>query len=121
MLDGTRTMTQHSESEGLDIAGFGKLAKAIPPKVYERTATALITTFQQIVAPLTASTAGLGRYISQKFDNMVAAEKAIATYTIEKAVRRAKARAESEGKHLIAPSHPKSFVKTIEEASKETD
>jgi hypothetical protein len=114
-------MTQHFDNEGLDIAGFGKLAKAIPPKVYDRTAAALVTTFQQLVAPLTASTAGLGRYLSQKFDNMVAAEKAIATYTVEKAVRRAKARAELAGRHLVPPSHPKSFVRAIEEASKETD
>jgi hypothetical protein len=52
---------------------------------------------------------------------MVAAEKAIATYTVEKAIRRAKARAELAGKRLVTPTHPKSFVKTIEEASKETD
>src|SRR5436190_2513604 len=114
-------MVEKSDSDGLDVAGFGKIAKAIPPKVYERSATALIATFQQLVAPLTESTAGFGRYIGQKFENMVAAEKAIATYTIEKAVRRAKARAELMGKDITPPIHPKSFVKTIEEASKETD
>jgi len=114
-------MAENSDTDGLDVAGFGKIAKAIPPKVYERSATALISTFQQLVAPLTESTAGLGRYIEQKFDNMVAAEKAIATYTVEKAIHRAKARAKLTGKEITPPAHPKSFIKTIEEASKETD
>lgn len=114
-------MVEKPDADGLDIAGFGKIAKAIPPKVYERSADALVTTFQQLVAPLTESTAGLGRYIRQKFDNMVDAEKAIATYTLEKAVQRAEKRATLVGKRVVPPSHPKSFVKTIEEASRETD
>jgi hypothetical protein len=39
-------MADKADDDGIDIAGFGKIAKAIPPKVYERSATALITTFQ---------------------------------------------------------------------------
>lgn len=106
---------------GLDIAGFGKIAKAIPPKVYERSASMLITTFEQLVAPITETTSGLGRYLRQKFDNMVDVEKAIATYTVEQAIARAKIRAAAIGKPLASPAHPKSFVRCIEEASKETD
>lgn len=109
------------EGNGLDIAGFGKIAKAIPPKVYERSASALIKTFEQLVAPITESTSGFGRYIRQKFDNMVDAEKAIATYTVEKAFARARTRAAKTGKPLAPPAHLKSFVRCIEEASKETD
>src|SRR5262245_36919433 len=52
---------------------------------------------------------------------MVEAEKAIATYTVETAVLRAKAKAAAKGMDIAPPSHPKSFLKTIEEASKETD
>lgn len=114
-------MADKSDTDGLDVAGFGKIAKAIPPKVYERSAAALVTTFQQLVAPLTESTGGFGRYIWQKFDNMVDAEKAIATYTVEKAIARARVKAAEAGKSLVPPAHPKSFVKSIEEASKETD
>jgi hypothetical protein len=114
-------MADEQRDDGLDVAGFGKIAKAIPPKVYERTSAALLTTFQQVIAPITESTSGLGRYIRQKFDNMVEAEKAIATYTLEKAVARAKVEAARSGKALHGPSHPKTFVKTVEEASKETD
>lgn len=114
-------MTDSTDNEGLDIAGFGKIAKAIPAKVYERSATTLLTTFQQITAPITETTSGLGRYLKQKFDNMVEAEKAIATYTVEKAVSRAKEKADRAHRALIPPASSKTFVKAIEEASKETD
>ena len=114
-------MTEPSENEGLDIAGFGKIAKAIPPKVYERSATMLLTTFQQLTAPITETTSGLGRYLKQKFDNMVEAEKAIATYTVEKAISRAREKAQLAGRALQPPASSKTFVKAIEEASKETD
>jgi hypothetical protein len=114
-------MPEPLESNGLDVAGFGKIANAIPKEVYEQSATTLLTTFQQLTAPITETTSGLGRYLRQKFDNMVAIEKAIATYSLEKAVNRAKAKSKQLGQALHPPSHPKSFVKAIEEASKETD
>jgi len=114
-------MTDSADNEGLDIAGFGKIAKAIPAKVYERSATTLLTTFQQVTAPITETTSGLGRYLKQKFDNMVEAEKAIATYTVEKAVSRAKEKAQRTGRAIHPPASSKTFVKAIEEASKETD
>jgi len=114
-------MDEQSKNEGLDIAGFGKIAKAIPKEVYERSAATLLTTFEKLTAPITETTSGLGRYLRQKFDNMVEVEKAIATYTIEKAIYRAKQRCERFGGSLHAPVHPKSFVRAIEEASKETD
>jgi hypothetical protein len=114
-------MTNSNDNDGLDIAGFGKIAKAIPPKVYERSASTLLTAFQQLTAPITETTGGLGRYLKQKFDNMVEAEKAIATYTVEKAIARAKERAQIAGREVHPPANSKSFVKAIEEASKETD
>lgn len=114
-------MNESTDNDGLDIAGFGKIAKAIPPQVYERSATTLLTAFQQITAPITETTSGLGRYLRQKFDNMVEAEKAIATYTVEKAIARAKIRAQVAGREVHPPENSKSFVKAIEEASKETD
>lgn len=114
-------MSQEKESDGLDIAGFGKIASAIPAKVYEQSATVLLTTFRELIAPFTEITSGFGRYLAQKFDNMVEAEKAIATYTVEKALARARTEAERKGRAVRPPAHPKSFVKAIEEASKETD
>jgi hypothetical protein len=44
-------MQEHLKSEGLDLAGFGKIAKAIPKEVYERSAKTLLTTFEKLTAP----------------------------------------------------------------------
>jgi hypothetical protein len=107
-------------NESFDLTGLGKVAKAIPKEVYLRTTEALLTTFENLVAPITETSSGFGRYIRQKFDGMVEVEKAIATYTLEKAVARAKAKAALSGAHL-KPVHSKSFVRALEEASKETD
>jgi hypothetical protein len=107
--------------EGLDLAGLGKLAKAIPKEVYTKTTDTLLTSFKKLVAPITETSDGLGRYIHQKFDSMVKEEKALATYTLRQACTRAKAKAASLGVVTVPPAHPKSFVKALEEASKETD
>lgn len=104
-----------------DLGGIGKVAQAIPPEVYSKTAGTLLTTFKQLVAPITETTSGFGRYVRQRFDNMVLAEKALATYTLEKAIHRAKIKAERQSLRFGMPPHPKSFIKALEEASKETD
>jgi hypothetical protein len=99
-----------------DIIGLGKTAKAIPSEVYVETTRGLIETFNKIVAPITETTSGIGRYIRQKFDNMVDVEKAIGAYTIQKAIEKAKKQGE-----INPPFHLKSFITSFEEASKETD
>lgn len=114
-------MSNNDDKHGLDLIGLGRIAEAIPPKVYEQSADVLLQTFQDLTAPITATTNGFGRYLRQKFDNMVFAEKAIATYTVEKALKLAKAKSERLGNPISPPPHPKSFIKSIEEASKETD
>jgi len=108
-------------NEGLDLAGFGKLAKSIPKEVYYKTAETLLSTFEKLTAPITETTSGLGRYLRQKFDNFVEVEKALATFTIEKAILKAQTKAVTLNCCIHAPLHPKSFIKAIEEASKETD
>src|SRR4051812_43187410 len=101
---------------GFDIIGLGKAAKAIPTKVYVETARSLIDAFNSIISPITEATSGIGRYIRQKFDNMVDAEKAIGTYTVQKAIEKAQRKGP-----LKQPVHLKSFVNSFEEAAKETD
>jgi hypothetical protein len=101
---------------GLDIIGLGKVAKAIPQKVYTEATKGLIETFSKVISPITETTSGIGRYIKQKFDNMVDMEKAVGAYTIEKAIEKAREQGE-----LIQPKHLKSFINSFEEASKETD
>lgn len=109
------------DSKSLDLVGLGKVAKAIPPEVYTQTSSTVLSTFDRLVAPITETTDGLGRYIKQKFDNMVEVEKAVATYTLENAVIKAQNKAKRLNKPTVAPAHSKSFVKAIEESSKETD
>ena len=108
-------------SERLDLTGFGAVAKAIPPEVYTQSANTIIETFNKLTAPITETTSGFGRYIKQKFDNMVDAEKALATYTVQNAIAKAEAKTTKSGTLIISTVHQKSFVKSIEEASKETD
>ena len=110
-----------NNNEGLDLVGIGKVAKAIPSEVYTQSTTYVIETFNKITAPITETTSGFGRYIKQKFDTMVEAEKALATYTVQNAINKAEEKANKSGKALITPVHPKSFIKSLEEASKETD
>lgn len=114
----------HIKGKGVsvtDLIGFGKLGKVIPPEVFTQTSAAVQSTFLALTAPLTETTAGLGRYIRQKFDSMVEAERAVATFTIGEALKRARANELAAGREISPPSHLKSFVRTIEEAAKETD
>jgi hypothetical protein len=69
-----------NEHSGLDLLGAGKVAKAIPSEVYTRVTATVCKTFEQLVAPLTQTTDGLGRLIHQKFDNWVDTQKALGTY-----------------------------------------
>lgn len=109
------------KNDSLDFIGIGKLAKAIPQSVYTQSTKTVIDTFTKLIAPITATTYGLGSYIQQKFNNMIDVEKALAAYSIQNAVAKAHAKTTKIGANIITPVHPKSFVKSIEEASKETD
>lgn len=112
-----KEIKMENENDSLDLIGLGKIAKAIPEEVYTRSADVILTTFEKITAPITETTGGFGRYLRQKFDNMVNAEKAIATYTLEKAILKAKQKVPM----IHPPLHHKSFVKALEESSKEMD
>jgi len=114
-------VTKQDNKEGLDLVGLGKLAKAIPEEVYNQTTEVATSTFTKLIAPITESTSGLGRYIKQKFDNMVEVEQALAAYSVQNAITKAEAKAEQNGVDIITPIHTKSFIKAIEESSKETD
>lgn len=106
---------------GWDLVGAGKVAEAIPPEVYKQSTVTVCKTFESLVAPLTQTTDGLGRLIRQTFDNWVEVRKAIGTYTLQQAVIRAKARTEKQRGIPQPPSHPKTFIRALEESSLETD
>ena len=105
------------EDKSLDFAGIGKLAKAIPEKVYEQTSEVINSTFSNLISPITETTAGLGRYIRQKFDNMVEVEKALLTYSVQNALKKAKS-----NRLLMKPEQrPKELITIMDALSKETD
>ena len=109
------------ESEGMDLIGLGKVAKAIPPEVYTQNTETTLGIFEKLVSPITETTAGFGRYIRQVFDNMVEVRKALGAYSLQNAVHKAEEKSRKKGIPIISPVHHKSFVKVLEEASKETD
>src|SRR3569833_1528898 len=96
-------MIDPPKPDGRDLAGLGNVATAKPKEEFERTTSSLLTTFEELAAPITETTSGLGRYLRQNFDNMVDVEKAIATYTLEKALHRAKIRCERDMKQMHQP------------------
>ena len=97
------------------------ITKNIPPEVYSKVTDTSLTTFSKLIRPITAATDGFGKYIEQKFNNMVEVEKSLASYSIQVALKKAEAKAQKKGIKLIPPIHPKSFIKSIEEVSKETN
>lgn len=74
-----------TEETGLDVAGIGKLAKAIPQKVWVQVVDTACKTFREAIAPFTALTSGTGRLIEAKFDRLVDAEKVLAAEAMVKA------------------------------------
>lgn len=107
----------NEQDKSLDLVGIGKVAEAIPEEVYIKTADTALNTFEKIIAPITESTSGLGRYIKQKFDNMVEVERLLLSFSMENA----KKKLENKGITVGKVTHPKTIVKIIEEVSKETD
>jgi hypothetical protein len=74
-----------TDDGGLDVTGVGKLAKAIPAKAWNQLVDTACTTFRDAIAPLTATTSGLGRLITARFDRLVDAEKILAAENVGKA------------------------------------
>jgi hypothetical protein len=63
------------DSDGLDIVGIGKAARAIPAKAWTTVVETACEIFKQLLAPITGTTTGLGRLIEAKFDRLVDAER----------------------------------------------
>jgi hypothetical protein len=105
------------EDRSLDIVGLGKLAEAIPDQAWTSVVDTACSTFQQVIAPITALTSGTGRLVEAKFDRLVDAEKVIASQTLLLATEKS-SRSKRERK-----GHPKPSVllKYVEEASGEVD
>lgn len=73
---------------GLDLLGAGKLARAIPAKAWVQVVGTACDTFTSAIAPFTATTSGIGRLITAKFDRLVDAEKVLAAQTMARATEK---------------------------------
>jgi Abortive infection alpha len=103
--------------DGFDIAGVGKLAKAIPEKSWNKVVATACETFEKCLAPITETTGGIGRLISAKFDRLVEAEKILAAETFRNARKKVeKSKATPQGNYKSSV-----IVKVLEQSSQETD
>jgi hypothetical protein len=106
-----------SDDRSLDVVGLGKLAEAIPDQAWSSVVDTACSTFQQVIAPITALTSGTGRLIEAKFDRLVDAEKVIVSQTLLLAAEkssRSKRKPEGQPK-------PSIILKVVEDASSEVD
>jgi Abortive infection alpha len=106
-----------SDETGLDVIGVGKLAKAIPQKAWVQVVDTACQTFEDAIAPFTATTSGIGRLIGAKFDRLIDAEKVLAAEVMHKATLKI---AESK-KKLTGKAKASVVVAAIEASSAETD
>ena len=106
-----------ADEGGLDLIGAGKLAKAIPQKAWVQLVDTACTTFKAALAPLTATTSGVGRLIEAKFDRLVDAEKVLAAQMMERATQKvlaSKRKPTGKAKASIV-------IAAVEAAASETD
>lgn len=52
------------EDNSLDVVGIGKLAEAVPDESWNRLVDTACCTFNELLAPITSTTGGLGRLIT---------------------------------------------------------
>lgn len=106
-----------TENKSLDIAGIGEAAKAIPPDAWKQAVDTACTTFREVLAPITATTSGIGRLIQAKFDRLVDAEKILAAQTMKNAAEKvAKSNKKPSGK-----AKARVVVAAIEASASDTD
>jgi hypothetical protein len=106
-----------ADEGGLDIVGAGKLAKAIPQKAWIQLVDTACVTFKSALAPLTATTSGIGRLIEAKFDRLVDAEKILASEMMARATQKV-----AEGKRKPSGTAKAGIViAAIEASGSETD
>ena len=82
---------QMPEDKSLDIAGVGKALEAIPEPVWMEVVSTATNTFKDLVRPITAITAGVGRWMEQKFTNMVEVEKVLLADAVDRAQKKMRA------------------------------
>jgi hypothetical protein len=105
------------EDKSLDLAGIGKLGKAIPDAAWLKLVNTACDTFSTIIAPITSTTMGLGKLIEAKFDGMIDAQKVLAA----DAVQRANQKIKKSNKIPKGKIKSTVIISAIEKSSIETD
>ncbi len=108
------------DDNSLNLVGLGKLANAVPPQAWSQIVDSACTTFRQILAPITATTSGVGRLIDAKFDHLVDAQKVLAANTLDSAHKKSRG---SRKKNIQKEQEPKApvIIGILEASSIETD
>ena len=106
-----------SDEISVDVAGLGKLAKAIPNKAWVQLVDTACRTFRECIAPITATTSGIGRLIEAKFERLVDAEKLLAADTMARAREKAAKSKKAAGGSI----RPNIVIAILEAAATETD
>ncbi len=103
--------------EGSDITGAGEIAKAIPDKAWNKLVSTSCETFEKIIAPITATTSGIGRLIKAKFDQLLDEEKVLAAEVFKVAEDKAKASKKMKKKDV----NPHVLITVINQSTIPTD
>lgn len=106
-----------SDDRSLDLTGVGKLAKAIPATSWNKLVTTACKSFTDFIAPVTATTVGIGRYIEAKFDGLIEAQKVLAAETIRRAQEKVNKSERSPGRR----AKPQVVVHVITGSSTQTE
>lgn len=88
----------------------------IPPSAWDKLVTTACDTFTQCVAPITATTAGLGRLIEEWFDAQSESRKMLASEVMASATHKASRDSKKKGR-----PNARQIVAALEVASCETD
>lgn len=83
------------EDKSFDLVGLGRAVEAIPESAWTELVSTATDTFRNLVRPITAITGGFGRWLEQKFDNMVEVEKVLVSDGLAKAIRKIEASSRS--------------------------
>ena len=83
---------QQQNGGGLDLTGLGKAMQAVPESAWAQLVDTACSTFKALVAPITSTSAGAGRFIQAKFDRLVDTEKVLVAGALERATEKAKAK-----------------------------
>lgn len=117
MVDEVRKKTMSTESISADATGVIAIAKAIPKEGWNKLVNVACSTFSDLVAPITRTTAGLGGLIEGKFESMIDVQKVFAADVLA----RAKKKFDSAGRASTARPKAKVLLSAMEFASLETD